>query len=231
MLWKSVIHPDDLPLADQSHQQKLMLGHSTVNEYRIILPNEDIRWVLTRAIPRLDEEGQLLNITGIVIDITERKTLELQIRSLAYQDSLTELPNRKHFEEILENEIRLAELSGTKMALLTLHVHRYKQINDTLGDQIADQSIKILAERLSKHVPKGNVVARIREDDFAILLKDKETVEEVLDIANHLIRTVTDMLKVETFEFHLFANIGISLFPQDCSDRQTIRFVQSNRAK
>lgn len=218
MLWKSVIHQEDLPMVDQA-QQELLLGQPTVCEYRINHPNGDIRWVYARTIPRMNENGTLLTLTGIIIDITERKTLEMQIRLLAYQDPLTGLPNRKHFEEILEKEIGLAQQTGRNMALLTLNVNRYKQINDTLGDQIADESIALLAERLSESMTNDSIVARIREDDYAILIKNYEALEEVLQTAHRLIDAASDSLNVESFEFRLFANIGISLFPQDCSDR------------
>jgi diguanylate cyclase (GGDEF)-like protein/PAS domain S-box-containing protein len=221
MLWKSVIHEEDIPKVEHEHQ-KLLSGHSIVREYRILHPDGEIRWVLDRAIPRLNDKGELFSLTGIVMDITERKTLEKQIWLQAYQDLLTGLPNRKQFEEILEKEVEISDQTGRKMALLTLNVNRYKQINDTLGDTIADKAIKILAERLTECVPAGSIVARIREDDFAVLLKDTEPLEEILDVANRFIEQASNLFSVEGFEFHLFANIGISLFPQDCSDQHTL---------
>ncbi|MEC0144862.1 EAL domain-containing protein [Paenibacillus alginolyticus] len=221
MLWKMVIHEKDLPIIEQM-QQQLRLGLSMKNEYRIIHPDGNIRWIHTRTIPQLDRTGALITLTGIVLDITERKELEEKIRSLAFEDPLTGLPNRKQFEDILEIEIQKSKLIGRKMALCTLHVSRYKKINDTLGDHIADQSIRLLAERLTECIPDRSCIARIREDDFAILIKDVERTDEVLAFADQLIQKASRLFHVKNFEFHMFSNIGISLFPHDCNDHLTM---------
>ncbi|WP_343565397.1 EAL domain-containing protein [Kiloniella sp. b19] len=104
----------------------------------------------------------------------ERNELSAQMRRLAYYDSLSNLPNRTHFKELLENALELADEIGSTITVVLIDVDRFQEINDTLGHQVGDHVLKTLARRLADLDIPGLVVAHLGEDEFALLLSCEE---------------------------------------------------------
>ncbi len=92
--WSSIIHPEDLPQYLEN-QRKLELGKILHHQYRIIHKNGDIRWVQDYTIPTLDDNGNIIQLNGLISDITEQKVLNEKIKYLSDYDYLTKLPNRQ----------------------------------------------------------------------------------------------------------------------------------------
>ncbi|MFL6676196.1 MAG: putative bifunctional diguanylate cyclase/phosphodiesterase [Massilia sp.] len=166
-------------------------------------------------------------VLGLVRDISERKRTEEQIRRLAYCDSLTGIPNRQAFLETLERELHRSKVGNKKFAVLFMDLDAFKRINDTLGHNVGDHLLKIVSERLRETIRPSDLVsrgdqasnlARLGGDEFTILLPDLERVEHALNVAHRVKEAMRRPFLIEGNEIFVTASIGISLFPEDGDD-------------
>jgi diguanylate cyclase (GGDEF)-like protein len=166
-------------------------------------------------------------VLGLVRDISERKRTEEQIRRLAYCDSLTGIPNRQAFLETLERELHRSKVGNKKFAVLFMDLDAFKRINDTLGHNVGDHLLKIVSERLRETIRPSDLVsrgdqshnlARLGGDEFTILIPDLERVENALNVAHRVKEAMRRPFLIEGNEIFVTASIGISLFPEDGDD-------------
>ncbi|MYM98954.1 putative bifunctional diguanylate cyclase/phosphodiesterase [Duganella vulcania] len=167
-------------------------------------------------------------VLGLVRDISERKRTEEQIRRLAYCDSLTGIPNRQAFLETLEAELVRSRKGNKKFAVLFMDLDAFKRINDTLGHDVGDHLLKAVSERLrettrpsdlvSRTEVGSNNLARLGGDEFTILIPDLERVENALNVAHRVKEAMRRPFLLDTHEIFVTASIGISLYPEDGED-------------
>ncbi|MGZ3183503.1 MAG: putative bifunctional diguanylate cyclase/phosphodiesterase [Telluria sp.] len=167
------------------------------------------------------------DVFGLVRDISERKRTEEQIRRLAYCDSLTGIPNRQAFLETLDRELHRSRQAGKKFAVLFMDLDAFKRINDTLGHNVGDHLLKLVSERLRETIRPRDLVshgdhprnlARLGGDEFTILIPDLEKVENALNVAHRIKDAMRRPFLIEGNEIFVTASIGISLFPEDGDD-------------
>lgn len=168
-----------------------------------------------------DDKGQPVNYVGVMNDITEKKTAEQRILRLAYYDSLTELANRRLFEDRLEQTLRLSRRKAKTVSVFYIDLDRFKPINDSLGHKAGDMLLKQVALRLLDCVRESDTVARLGGDEFAIILEDIDQLE-----VSHLAQTINKRLEqsysLEGSEVFIGASIGISMFPNDGADSTSL---------
>jgi diguanylate cyclase (GGDEF)-like protein len=166
-------------------------------------------------------------VLGLVRDISERKRTEEQIRRLAYCDSLTGIPNRQAFLETLERELHRSRVGNRKFAVLFMDLDAFKRVNDTLGHDVGDHLLKMVSERLRETTRPSDLVARgdqshnlarLGGDEFTILIPDLELVENALNVAQRVKDAMRRPFLIEANEIFVTASIGISLYPEDGDD-------------
>lgn len=169
-----------------------------------------------------NDEGDIIGTVGISTDITERKQIEEEIRYLSRHDPLTQLPNRTLLDDDFTQAMEAASTNGSMLAVLFIDLDRFKFINDTLGHILGDKLLKIIADRMKFAMRPSDIIARIGGDEFMVLLKNISQVDEVTAIANRILKVFEPVFYLDSHEIHITASIGISLYPHDGKDVQTL---------
>ncbi len=169
-----------------------------------------------------DAKGRPSHHFIVFSDITERKEAERQIHRLAYYDPLTGLPNRPLFYSLLEHALSEAHRNHSHGAVLFLDLNRFKNINDSFGHTPADNVLREVGRRLSMSLRKEDVVCRLGGDEFVIALLDISRREHAGHVAQKLLAAIAEPFFVDKHEVMLSASIGISIFPDDGRDTETL---------
>jgi diguanylate cyclase (GGDEF)-like protein/PAS domain S-box-containing protein len=172
--------------------------------------------------PIHDREG---NVTGAVIvfrDITATVTLEEKLTHSAEHDFLTGLPNRMLLNDRVSQAIALARRNTGRAAVLFLDLDGFKHINDSLGHQTGDKLLQAVATRLLACVRAPDTVSRLGGDEFVVLIQELEQPEDAGTTARRLLKTMADVHWIDQNEIHLTASIGVSIYPSDASDAETL---------
>jgi diguanylate cyclase (GGDEF)-like protein/PAS domain S-box-containing protein len=172
--------------------------------------------------PIFDAQGNFTGYRGIGKDVTAAKVAEARIQYLAYHDSLTALPNRSSFSLILNPGIARARRDGKKLAVLFIDVDRFKNINDTLGHDAGDMLLREIGNRVRHCVRQADTIARLGGDEFVVLLQDISEPENVAKVAHKILLEIASSLDIFGQELRVTASIGISIYPQDGQDEQTL---------
>ena len=183
-------------------------------EVDIRCKNGDIKTSLLGGV-LLPHEGWGL---ATFVDITDRKEHEVRIEKLAMEDPLTGLANRRAFDEILKGNLSRAKRGGKKTALLLVDLDDLKTLNDTLGHDVGDLILQVVAERLRSSVRSGDVVCRLGGDEFSIVADAVDGPGTVEEMAVRIIQEIRKPLILEDTPIDLSVSIGIGIYPEDAED-------------
>ncbi|WP_255448514.1 bifunctional diguanylate cyclase/phosphodiesterase [Telmatospirillum sp. J64-1] len=156
-----------------------------------------------------------------LIDDSVRSESIKRLHHMALNDSLTGLPNRVNFAEHLEAEIKIADETGGKVALIGIDLDRFKEVNDLHGHHAGDEVLKILAERMRNLLQEGEFVARLGGDEFAAVYRMHEQ-EGLIDFITRLETALFRPIRLEEYEFIAGASLGIALYPTDATDAEKL---------
>jgi diguanylate cyclase (GGDEF)-like protein/PAS domain S-box-containing protein len=180
------------------------------------------RYLSISGQPIFDAQGKFTGYRGVGKDVTAAKVAEARIQYLAYHDSLTALPNRSSFSLILNPGIARARRDGSKLAVLFIDLDRFKNINDTLGHDAGDTLLREIGNRLRHCVRQADTVARLGGDEFVVLLQDISEPGHVAKVAQKILFEIASALDILEQEIRVTASIGISIYPEDGEDEQTL---------
>ena len=172
--------------------------------------------------PIFDAQGNFTGYRGVGKDVTERIFAEERIQYLAFHDGLTTLPNRASFSQILNHGINRARRYNRGMAVLFIDLDRFKNINDTLGHDAGDALLQEVGRRLKHCVRQSDTVARLGGDEFVILLEELSEPGRVATVAGKILSAIVKPFQMLGQEFRVTASIGISIYPEDGQDEQTL---------
>ena len=189
---------------------------------------------------RSDELGILINSFNAMLAVIEDRESELkdhtdhlehlvmvrseQLHKHAYYDSLTELPNRNMLYERLNQEISQSKRDNKLFALLYLDLDRFKTINDSLGHNVGDELLSAVAKRLTEVVRKNDLIVRLGGDEFVILLSNISSPNNASIVAESVVSVFSNPFELSKSgaTLHISASIGISIFPKDGDDTESI---------
>ncbi|UCZ53235.1 EAL domain-containing protein [Bacillus shivajii] len=212
---------EDIPILLDRIDTVYHLGEtSTPVELEISTAKGDIKTI--EAMSSLIRFKGKKAIQTILVDITDRKKAQDQVTHMAYHDTLTDLPNRRHFTMTLADYLKESKLKGTKHALLMLDVDNFKMINDIYGHSFGDELLLNLGERLKECLLENMVLFRISGDEFAILLSHISGEVEVLDVANNLVNLFNETIEINNVECSVSTSVGITFLPKDGNDPDTL---------
>ena len=165
---------------------------------------------------------QIVWVYGIAKDITDKRRLEELNKYFAYHDSLTGLPNRRLFEERLEQSLVIAKTLNHKLAVIYLDMDRFKYVNDSLGHSMGDKLLKQISQRITECTYENTFVARMCGDEFAILLPNITGTDCTIQVAKNIIESLARCFEIEEYELFISTSIGISIYPTDGQDSETL---------
>jgi diguanylate cyclase (GGDEF)-like protein len=191
--------------------------------------NHSFRRLELVTTPLINKDGEFSGVIEISRDITEHLELlqELQTHKenldhLTLHDPLTNLPNRTLLLNKLEQLIIKTQGTHKSIAVLFIDLDHFKQINDSLGHAFGDQILEMASERFYQCVDINDTVARLGGDEFAIILESLSQGQNSALMAQNIIKAMEKPFEIELHQLYLTASIGISLYPQDGIDAQTL---------
>jgi diguanylate cyclase (GGDEF)-like protein/PAS domain S-box-containing protein len=214
------VHPEDRVKLMNARKYAALGNYD--EKYRIVRPDGTVRWVQDLAFPVRDADGKVYRVAGIAEDITQRKEAEEKLVYFAHYDGLTGLSNRVLFRDRLEQSMAQGRRRDWLVGVIMLDLDRFKIANDTLGHAAGDMLLKQVAVRLTDCVRPGDTVGRFSGDEFGIILSDLRNAGDVRLVAQKILNAFSEPFKLEASDIHVTASIGISMYPSDSDDCDTL---------
>ncbi|MGE5546865.1 MAG: EAL domain-containing protein [Solirubrobacterales bacterium] len=213
--------------ADERQRFLASLGRSArtmepfEEELAITAPDGRRRWLRGQSRPTRRGDGDIV-WDGVMLDVTDRKTAEQRLSFLAYFDPLTRLPNRAAFLERFPAAREQARQRHTLVAVLSLGIDRFGIINATMGHSVGDQVLIAVADIVQSGLGPGDVMARASGDRFLLMLTGYASKRELTEAAERIHALAQTMVSVGGEEFEISACCGVSVFPRDGEDAETL---------
>jgi diguanylate cyclase (GGDEF)-like protein len=166
-----------------------------------------------------------LLMLGVVLSLRilqQRKRMEDRVNHMAFHDELTSLPNRLMLSQRLDQALSRHRRAGSPLAILFLDLDRFKVINDSLGHETGDVLLRQVADRLRTQSREGDTVARMGGDEFVVLIENYGNLPDICTRAQRLVEQLSAPYMLGSNDCHVTVSIGISVFPADGSDAQSL---------
>lgn len=160
-----------------------------------------------------DSHNKITQYIGIVTDLTERKASEKRLSYLETYDTLTDLPNRTYFNNLIHSYLTESPRLLQRFAVIRINLDRFRYHNEYLTHQGGDELLKKVADRLRRNNTDAVVIARLNRDDFAMILEVKENVDEINDSAKKILESFEAPFHVQNKELMLNISIGAAIYP------------------
>lgn len=231
-----LIHPGDRELLREASRRAIADGEDADLRYRIVRAGGEVRVMHGRGRVIRDDRGQPVRFVGTSQDVTERVRAEEQIVSLAYHDRVTGLPNGARFRACVERALGRADQHSLAVAVLQIDLTGFKLVNEGLGRDGGDELLRSAASRLHSQVTAAEVVAREGGDEFLLLVDDlggsgvdwtspiarRQAIEAAEAVARQVHTAFETPFRPRGEELYVGAAIGISIFPLDARDADTL---------
>jgi diguanylate cyclase (GGDEF)-like protein/PAS domain S-box-containing protein len=212
-------------LGEDREQVEFIEIHAALHEHRegtAVLRNYrkdgSLFWNDLSVSPVLDEAGRVAHFVWVINDVTEREQHEELLEYQANHDALTGLPNRNLLADRITQSLANAHRYDMPVAVLFIDLDNFKFVNDSLGHALGDRMLIIQADRLHKSIRSGDTVARYGGDEFVVVVSNLEKSEDAALVAQHIQELVSRPFTIDGHEFGITCSIGISLYPKDGHD-------------
>lgn len=223
---------------DEAPQNLRMLAHRIAD--RAQMPEDDRKafveqWESHAALPKTNVFSRQIGerifdfrcepadngaFVTVVEDVTEQRRAVREIERIAHFDSLTNLANRFQFQQRLERDLRYIRKRGLHLALMSIDLDQFKEVNDSLGHTIGDRLLRAVADRLRECVRSVDMVARFGGDEFCVLLHPADHLPPVESFAQRIIDTISQPYLIEGHTILIGASIGLCVAPRDATSAE-----------
>ncbi len=213
-------------------------GHTLQNPIRLALDEQRIvgmslnRTLIRRdgiatevedsAAPIRDHSGKITGAIVVFHDAGEARAMLTKMTHLANHDALTNLPNRTLLRDRTEQALATAKRDNGRVGLAVLDLDHFKTINDSIGHSVGDHLLQQISIRLKSSLREVDTISRQGGDEFVILSPQIDELEGISLMADRLLKVVSQPFFVDGNRFDLSASIGISVFPDDCDDMESL---------
>lgn len=220
--WMSLVHPEDRHKLEKLVQDVIVNPAGTEFETEVRARHRDNHWIWILdkgAVVERSADGLPVRVTGTHLDITDRKSADEKMHSLAYYDTLTGLPNRRLFFDHAALALASAKRTLQMGALLFVDLDNFKRINDARGHSVGDDLLQQIAQRLNPMLRSESTVARLGGDEFVVLVNRLHADIEAsalaaLAVAERIREALTAPFTIGTLTYSISCSIGITLFPK-----------------
>lgn len=200
---------------EKSIQAVIADGNIKTIDMRWRTANGNFKVIRCTLAPEFDPEGKITAVISIGQDVTNAVENEAHIHQLAYYDSLTKLPNRIKFSDLLAKASSEAKSHGTQFALIIIDIDRFKEINDSFGHAVGDELLRVTARKLSEIIGTNDHLARIGANEFSILLTKIENADYVTNIIDKIKQSQSNPSFISGKEIFNTLSMGIAIYPED----------------
>lgn len=214
-----------LTFAKEIHQwlEKVIEAEKTVNG-EIVHPTKagQKRVFEYMLAPVLTKEHKVEAVVCFSRDITDRKALEELSWHKANYDVLTGLPNRRLFEDRLEQDIKHAERTGLPIGLLFIDLDHFKDVNDVHGHGAGDDLLQQVSKRINGCIRKADTVARLGGDEFIVILTEIEGTDDIKSLSQKIVKELAKPFKLKDITANISCSLGVTSFPKDASSSEQL---------
>lgn len=209
------VHPEDVAIIEKAFDQSAKNAAPYLVQLRLLHKERGWIWSEITGTPVLGEDKKFNHMVMVARDISLQKEYESQLKHFAYFDSLTDLPNRRYFQEYAKMHLEQTNKNEKSLAVLILDIDDFKEINDQWGHEIGDAVIQEFGHRLNDCMFGENIAARLGGDEFVILLADTENKEQVAEIADMIYQVMKKPIEVQGLSLNVSISMGIALAPAE----------------
>lgn len=194
-------------------------GHAKLRNYR---KDGSMFWTDIRIAPVRNEDGEVTHFVAVKYDITDTKKYEQELEYQANHDVLTGLPNRSLLLDRLRQSIAHAKRMDERFWVAFIDLDRFKYVNDTMGHSAGDQLLQQVARRLQSVIRETDTIARHGGDEFVLIIGANDTATTGTAIIQRIKDVLAQPIEVSGQEFFVTSSIGISAYPADGDDTETL---------
>jgi diguanylate cyclase (GGDEF)-like protein/PAS domain S-box-containing protein len=209
--WLKIVHPEDRERVRAQDRRVNETGEPFSMEYRQFAKDGRVVWVRDEATLVRDGQGKASYWLGVQTDVTERKVLEERLEHRALHDSLTGLPNRQLFLDRLGQALRRTTRQHNRVAVLFMDLDEFKVVNDSLGHEVGDLLLTVVAQRLRRCLRPEDTLARFGGDEFVVLIEAVDDPAEAVQVAERITGELRRPFILEGRELYAAASIGLSM--------------------
>ena len=184
--------------------------------------NNDIypEWLSITAV--FDDKGDVTHYIGIFSDVSTESEGNDRLYRLAHYDSLCNLPNRLLFYDRLRQSVSRSRRNDQRIAVMFMDLDGFKKVNDEHGHGVGDELLQQVSKRVAEVLRESDTIARIGGDEFTLIINDIDNIESINTIVEKILTSITEPHTVNHASFHISASIGISLYPDNSEDMNTL---------
>lgn len=210
---------------EEIHQwiNKVIDAEKTVNG-EIVHPTKDGKTRIFEYMfaPVLSNNHKVEAVVCFSRDITDRKALEELSWHKANYDLLTGLPNRRLFEDRLEQDIKVSQRTGIPVGLMFIDLDYFKEVNDKYGHAVGDELLQQVGKRLSECIREADTVARLGGDEFTVILTELESIDHVKMICKKIVKELAKPFKLKVKTLNISCSLGATIFPKDAINSEQL---------